>query len=175
MTTLETSIGKLKIKEGITKSQVKELIHFSNSDSLIQKFTTDQVRFKDVVTYNKRLKNKIRTYYTLSDDGGKLLGITWFGPKNMPDWFDKKPDYEGYIITFAIRLYDGARGIGIGHIFLSETLNLYLNSPQYKDHGGGKLWCLLEKSNKAAVRVYKKSGFRSYNKNEGDKILMLRH
>ena len=175
MTTLDTSIGKLKIKEGITKSQVKELIHYSNSDSLVQKFTTDQVRFKDIVTYENRLKNKIRTYYTLSDWRGKLLGIVWFGPKILPDWFEDNAGYVGYNITFAIRLYDGARGIGIGHVFLSETLNIYLNSPHYKDHGSGKLWGLLEKVNKAAIRVYQKSGFRSYDKDDSDKIIMLRH
>lgn len=161
-----------KISEGITLSQIQDLIYYSREDSLIKQTTTDSKRFKDKKTANLWLKN--RNVYTLSDEE-KLYGILWFGDKEMPD-ANYPADFnpKKYGITFGIRIYDKARGKGFSQKLYTEGIDLYKQTEDYKKILNKKIWLSTNANNYIAVSLYKKIGFKEITRDlKRGKILMV--
>ena len=61
-----------RVKKGITKDQIYQLIAYTKSDPQIQKFTGDLMRFRNKATFDSFAKGAI--IYTLQN-GEDLLGI----------------------------------------------------------------------------------------------------
>jgi ribosomal protein S18 acetylase RimI-like enzyme len=157
----------LKINEGITPSQIEELIIYSTSDELIRKTTTDTKRFKNLTTTKKWLL-KNRKIYTLVNNENRLMGIIWFGKKEMPNENNK------YNMTFSIRLYASARGKGLAKIFIKEAIEKYKTTIEYKENSEKRFWLITNSDNLAAIKTYKYFGFKEipYRK-EKNRIIMV--
>lgn len=156
----------LKIKEGIMPSQIRQLIKYSNFDELIIKTTSDRKRFSDQASVDKWLKKK-RVIYTLNDVENKLMGIIWFGKEVNPSK-DKK-----YNITFAIRLYEFARGKGYAKKFMTEAITKFKLTSEYKNRTGG-FWLITNSDNLPAIKAYEHFGFKKIPyENSESKVLMV--
>ncbi len=162
-----------KVIEGIGARQVEKIIVLSKSDTAIINYTTDATRFKDTNSFEKWRKKK-RTIYTLVDQDNNLLGIVWFGEKKFPKIerlykFDKDP----YGITFAIRLYGKARGVGLSNWFMKKVFDRFEASSEYKKAKRKGFWLETMKSNVPAVKTYKRFGFKKVGETDKDKIIMV--
>jgi RimJ/RimL family protein N-acetyltransferase len=151
------------IKSGISKNQINQLIEYSRSDPSIIEFTSDPVRFKNKESFNNWYQQG-RTIYTLIDKQNNLLGIIWFGQKTLPDL----PEYN---YTFAIRIYDRARGQGLSYQFMKFTFNdLFSKEKQITG-----FWLETSANNIAAIKTYKKFGFKPIDySDDQSKIYMTR-
>lgn len=164
----------LKVKEGITQRQIDELIHFSQTDPEITQTTSDQQRFSSRFEFDK-WRAKGRRIYVLGDIAGNLKGIIWFGQKEPPkrDGFTVKIKPERYNTTFAIRLYENARGKGLAFDFMFKAFVLDWFHWDKTDTG---IWLDVSESNTPAVKLYRKFGFRKVTvPDENGKIFMVWH
>lgn len=151
----------MEIKHGLSSKCVEQLIDYSNNDEEVKKFTSDAKRFKDIESYQEWLK-KGRQIYSLVDEGGNLMGITWFG-------------YEGDGFTLAIRTYARARHRGYSYDFLRETMNDFMKSETYERSESKDWWLETSIDNSSAINLYEKLGFvrAEMGKDEG-KIIFRR-
>jgi RimJ/RimL family protein N-acetyltransferase len=135
------------LKTGITEKQIDQLIQYTKSDLDVIKYTSDSKRFADQQSFNEWQKQG-RIIYTLTDKHENLLGIVWFGLKDLPG-------FPKYNYTFGIRLYDLARGKGLSLPFLTEAVNQLskLNLPITG------FWLETAIDNLAAQKTYIKFGF----------------
>jgi len=154
------------VQQGILDCQIDQLIEYSNTDSNIQKFTSDKTRFADKDTFHQWLL-KGRIIYTLIDKNKNLLGIIWFGPKNPPIKLDSK-----YNFTFSIRIYGLARGQGLSQEFTKITFkDLLKNQPKSQITG---FWLETSKDNFPAIHTYQKFGFKTVSSPDySNKIIMI--
>lgn len=154
------------VKKGITEKQIGQLIHFANTDPEVRKFTSDPERFRDRKAFEE-WKEKGRAIYTLTDKSGDLLGIVWFGKKELPaQKFTQEFNSRDYTITFGIRIYGKARGKGLARPFMLEAFKRF--SPKEG------VWLETSSENIAASRLYTKFGFQQVTEpDEGGKILMI--
>ena len=137
------------IQQGILDTQIDQLIEYSQKDSDIKKFTSDQTRFSDRQAF-AAWQQQGRIIYTLTDSCQNLLGIIWFGQKDPP--IDLKANF-----TFAIRIYGSARGQGLSQEFIKTTFNdLFKNQKNSYITG---FWLETSVDNFAAIRAYQKFGF----------------
>jgi ribosomal protein S18 acetylase RimI-like enzyme len=155
---------ELKITEGITPSQIQDLIGYSNNDELILQTTKDKSRFANEKTVKAWLA-KERKIYCLVNKTNKLLGIIWFGEEKMPT--------GAMGITFAIRIYADARGKGNAKPFMKEAFARFKNSPEYEKSESKIFWLETNSDNNAAIASYKSFGFKEVKfKNKFGRILM---
>jgi ribosomal protein S18 acetylase RimI-like enzyme len=151
------------IHQGISDTQISQLIEYSHTDSEIKKFTSDPVRFKDRNAFDQWLL-KGRVIYTLSDKDKNLLGIVKFGHKNPP--VDKTPAN----FTFAIRIYELARGQGLSSKFMKITFKDFFKNHQSPIITG--IWLETSCNNLAAINAYQKFGFKTVSQ-DGDSLIMV--
>jgi len=145
----------IKFQKGISEKQIGQLIEYSSTDELVGKFTHDRERFGSREAFGEWLK-KGRDIKVMTNDKGDLLGIFWYGFKEMP-LGDKN-----YDTTFAIRIYGEARGKGLGLDFMKKSL---------KERG---IWLKISDDNLAAKALYFKFGFRQVSEpDENNKIIMV--
>ena len=117
------------VHQGILDSQIDQLIEYSQTDSDIQKFTSDLTRFANKKSFYQ-WQQKGRIIYALSDTQKNLLGIIWFGHKEAP-LKDVTANF-----TFAIRIYGSARGQGLAQEFMKITFDDFLKNKD-KTHSTG--------------------------------------
>lgn len=135
----------MNIKEGLNDKEIEKIIEITKVDSLIQKFTHDSNRFKN--------KNEIREWkkdkkiYLLYDNEN-ICGIVWFSKR------DNKLA-KGYPFTFAIRVYEHARGKGVSEYFMEKVFRLF--DPKKEK----KYWLSTKVENKVAIHIYNKFGFKN--------------
>ena len=165
---------KLKVNKGISEKQIEELIGFSNKDPLILSTTQDSERFKDKKSFETWLQKK-RTIYVLTEKGGKLLGVIWFGLKTLPKDYNyiTSLDVNHYGITFAIRLYQDARGKGLSEPFINETFKKYKLTREFRETSAKGMWLETKIDNLPAIKAYEKFGFGLVSApNENGRIIM---
>lgn len=153
-----------KFKKGITAKQIDQLVQYSKTDPTIQKFTSDPVRFKDKKSAKQWLAGVIP--YTLSDQGGNLLGLTWFHKKLLPERkYTEKLDSTRFPLTFAIRIYGEARGKGYATEFMKKS---------FEDFKPGNVWAETSFDNFPTIKLSEKFGFRKVTEpDERGKIIMI--
>jgi len=145
---------------GLSEKNIKQLIGYANSDEVVQRFTSDARRFKDEESFENWLK-KGRKIYSLVDEYENLMGISWFGQ-------------EGDGFTLALRIYDGARGKGLGYGFLKETMNDFMLSDEYRSAANQEWWLETSKDNVAAIKIYEKLGFEAEKEGESPEKIIFR-
>ncbi len=165
----------LIISEELAPNQIVQLIKHSASDPLINRHTSDGARFKDKESYNK-WKEKKRNTYILTDASLNLLGFIWLGKSNLPAErsFTENINASDYGITFAIRVYEPARGKNVALRFMEDSVKRFKESDVYLGALKKGVWLEVSFDNKAAVRVYEKFGFKKITEpDEKRKILMV--
>ncbi len=155
---------KYKFKKGITDPQIDQLVEYSKTDPTIIKFTSDPIRFKDKITANQWLANVV--IYTLSDQDGNLVGITWFDPKALPKReFTVKINPADFPLTFAIRIYGEARGKGQSTDFMKKS---------FEDYKPGNVWIETSFDNIPTQKLAEKFGFKQVSDpDQRGKIIMI--
>lgn len=139
---------------GIDDAHIDFLVHTAHFDPLIISQTHDQKRFSSREVVEEWLK-KERIIYSLSPahtadvqpiEPGTLAGIAWFSKKKTPgtpfEW------------TFAVRLYESARGNGLSFPFMKRCFAEF-----WKLHPGEGVWLVTDSSNLLAQKLYEKFGF----------------
>jgi ribosomal protein S18 acetylase RimI-like enzyme len=158
-------LGVLTIYKGLAAKAKGQLLAFSQTDEAIKKFTADEQRFEDEKAF-LAWRRKGRVIYTLLDEKGDLKGIIWLGKKALDlSGFRliANIEPEKYSFTFAIRLYENARGKGLAVPFMQAVL---------ADFGQEKIWLETGRDNEAALKTYRHFGFRAIAENENQRILM---
>jgi ribosomal protein S18 acetylase RimI-like enzyme len=158
-------VKKLRIEKGLSAKALKQLLDFSRTDKVIRKYTTDPKRFKDEEAF-KIWQKQGRIIYSLVDEKSNLRGIIWFGKKaidakEFPSV--SKTDLEKYSFTFAIRLYENARGKGLAVPFMKAV---------FTDFGQKRVWLETGKDNLPALKTYKRFGFHALTENR-ERVLMV--
>lgn len=167
-------LGLLKVKTGITKLEVDELINYARTDENIKKYTSDNIRFKSRESYESWLK-KGRIIYTLSKLN-KLLGIAWLGEENLPKTkqFIENIRYDDFGLTFAVRIYGEARGKHLSGKFIKSVLDAFVKSADFSKFKKKGIWLHTTADNTAAVKAYQRIGFVLVTKpDEKNNILMV--
>lgn len=151
----------IKISEGLTDSQIFDLINYSNTDPLIIETTSDKNRFKDINSF-KIWVSKNRKIYALTDENEKLHGIIWFGYKKLPSNVKLPNGFKesNYRITVAIRIYKQLRGKGYANSFMTEALEKFKNTMIYKNSPAKGIWIITNSDNIPALKAYEKFGFK---------------
>lgn len=185
-----STLDSFKIKKGLSEKQINQLIGFSASDPDIGKFTSDSSRFKDRIGFDE-FSTHILAYYTLVDGADNLAGIIWFDDfphahviaRSEMTWQSRlnqdrdanaRDDKEVYGISFAIRLYGGARGKRLALPFTEKAMEDFKKSEEYKNHPHSKFWLSVSPKNERAVNLYRKLGFKDLELNqEYNKLLMI--
>lgn len=164
----------LYIKDEISDSQILELIHYANTDLLIQKFTSDPKRFKDRDAYNNWFA-KGKSIYILTDKSEALLGFLWLSKEAIPDQqFTQSFPKEKYGITAGLRMYGKARGKGLAFDFMKEAFAAFKLTEFYQSIERKGVWFETSFDNIPAVKLYEKFGFiKVTNPDEHGKILMI--
>lgn len=160
----------LFVKKGISESQIDQLIHFANTDPIVQKFTSDARRFKDRESFNQWKKPHTH-FYTLTDTDNNLMGLIWFESLPLPEYTPGEEhinvDPQDYTVTFAIRLYEKARGKGLSVQFTQAALLDFRTD----DIG---IWLATSPDNTPAIRSYENAGFRKIGlRTDGQKMIMI--
>jgi len=164
-----------RVYEGITDSQIDQLISYTQSDPLVSKFTSDRKRFlnRDMFTV---WREKKRSIYTLADQNGTLAGIMWFGRKEIsPSVVVHIPRKSAdYGITFAIRLYQNARGKHLAGKFMRFVFQAFKQTATYQTIPHNGIWVKTSVDNLPAVCAYRSLGFKEVSiPDEKEKIVMI--
>lgn len=170
------TLGQLKIYEGIDESLINQLINYANNDTLVKKFTSDAKRFKDIYSFNFWL-NKGRSVYVLTDDRESLAGVIWYGESEMPTdrEFISKINPKIYGVTFAIRVYDRARGKKLARQFMDKVFKAFMDSIKYNKIKNKGFWLETSEDNIPAIVLYERFGFSKVTKPDiNNKVLMIK-
>ncbi len=161
------------IKEGITKKQIQQLINYTNTDEIIQETTKDLERFRSIEHFTSWQK-KDRTVFVLTDVKDNLLGILWYGRKNLPNKKYLLPiNKDSYGVTFAVRIYKPARGKGLSKHFMDKAFDKYKNLLEYTQNPNKGIWLETTKNNLAAIRAYERFGFKVVSNPDTDNRIIM--
>ena len=142
-------------KSGLTDSQIAQLINYSATDPQIFQYTSDKTRFATRTDFDSWLDRRQPAIYTLSNKEGDLCGLIWF---------EKDDSLPGFEYTFAIRLYEKARGQGLSFDFMKQA---------FDDLKPQNVWLKCSADNLPAAATYKKFGFKQItDPDENGKIIM---
>lgn len=147
----------LIIQHDITDTQIDQLIQCTKSDPHIHQHTHDQMRFASRESFEDWRKKR-RDVFVLTNSSGDLLGLIWFSKKTIPDQIAS----EDFDTTFAIRLYEKARGQRLSYFFMKHA---------FEKRGVSKVWLSVKKANHIAINLYTKFGF-TKKKDLGESIVM---
>jgi ribosomal protein S18 acetylase RimI-like enzyme len=173
------NLGLLVVRSEITDKQIDQLITYANSDQEVILNTSDPTRFKDKQSFDK-WKEKGRSIYIMTDqvENGNLLGIIWFGKDHLPDknYPDNLTNDEKsrYGFTFAIRVYDKARGLRLSQKFMSAAFDSFKRTNLFRESQNNSIWLETSADNLAAVSAYTKFGFEQVaGPDEKGKVIMI--
>lgn len=148
-------------KTNIKRKQIQNLLDYSKNDPLIKKFTNDSIRFSSIKNFRTWKSDK--KIFTLVDEKETLLGIIWFSKKQK---FTKIP------FNFAVRIYPPIRGGGFAKYFMDTAFKRFRNTKMYRDSKYKGFWLSTKMSNKLAIKLYTKFGFRSFKSDLENKIMV---
>lgn len=151
----------------IASGYITQLVRFSKHDALVKKFTHDSERFKNINSFNQWHK-KGRIIYLLIDPKSRLSGIIWFGKSSINTPCEKLPH-----LTFAIRIYKPARGLGLSKKFFNIAHTDLLNTLKSSKSEYNGLWLSTNSENQIAIHLYKKLGFKELKKINTELIMTL--
>ncbi len=170
------------IQDGITQDQINQLIAYTQDkdDIGIAQNTSDWKcgagRFASKENFNNWLK-KGRSVFTLVSNTGKLVGIVWFGTEDIPtkgNTFIPDFDPKLYGITYAIRLYDEARGKGLAIPYTRAALTRFRSTQEYASTPNQGVWLETNADNVPAISAYEKLGCHKVSRTTANgRILMV--
>lgn len=164
----------LQITKKLTDSQIEQIIRHANEDIDVINNTHDGIRFSTVEAFRKWQQGK--ELYGMTGESNKLLGFIWFEKMKLPDneTFSAPVNPTDYGITFAIRLYDKARGQGLTRKFMDAAFSDLLRQPFYMNEEHKGIWLSTSHDNVPATKGYQHFGFKQISEpNKMGKIFML--
>ncbi len=147
----------------LTEDQARKMVEASTEPEMLERVPEDhERRFPDVEHALRWYKENDRIVYAL---GGRaaLAGFAWFTEKPFPR-SDITADH-----SYAIRLYEEARGKGLGKVVMAATHVDFRRASHYE----GPTWLSVDDTNTHAKRLYDKFGYTALE-SVGDRTLMLR-
>ncbi len=171
----DTTIPPFQLIEGITEKQITQLIEYSTTDPVVQKFSSDAKRFQNRTAFDTWLK-KGRSIYTLVNKSGDLVGIVWIGKSAFPKCKflpeQNSLQTKNYPFTFAIRLYGEARGKGLAKTVTKTALSKFAQTKEYQMTGSG-FWLEVSHDNTAAIKTYQSLFIQVSDPDEKRKVVMV--
>lgn len=153
------------IAEGWSDSLANELVVNSRQPHIMDERTgvpnDARKRFSDRDSAQKWYEKKNPSIYALRHENGELAGVIWFDGNERTE-IDAQ-------YTFAIRMYESARGQGLALPFMQETHRRFLES-----HDTRGIWLETDETNEAALHLYRKFGYEDAGM-EYDRIRMVYH
>jgi len=143
----------------------------NNADLHLRDMTSDLDRFSS----SERIAEwrRARKVLCLLDRSASLIGIVWVGAKPLPrrnDYVDPRLMHrERAWTTFAIRLYDDARGKGLSFDFAEHALGILL-----ADQRSQSLWYQTRADNLAARSLGERMGFFEASGEAGGTVVGVR-
>lgn len=164
----------LRVKTGISEREIVQLLKYSYTDKEVLRFTSDLKRFAGRKAFDEWFSQG-RIVYTLVDRKNNLLGIAWFGEKTLPEEkFSEPIDTENYGITFAIRIYEEARGKSLAKKFMTEAFLRFFETENYRKIKKNGIWLQTSIDNIPALKTYLGFGFRQVSPpDKNNKIIMV--
>lgn len=170
--TLGTMEGKdgtiFNVIVGLTKAHADELKQkaLDDNDALLQNNTSDRRRFGEG-SYEAWFK-KDRTPFALTDAGGHLAALVYFGPEEPPAELQIQNALQWD--TIGLRSYEPYRGKGIMSPFVAIAFDLYRAM-----RPGRSFWLVTNADNAPVVHIFKKLGFqdRGLQEKTGRQLMAL--
>ncbi len=155
--TLQTEDGqeKLQIVTNWTQEQQQQIIELTKRDSQVCKLTDDPDRFADQETLTQWLASRDRSTYAVLDLENQVVGSVWVTLKQC----ENSAIPEEFGCTFAIRLYEKARGAGLAVPVLHIVITHFINGQMYKESQHPGFWLRIKMGNEPAYRTYSRFGF----------------
>jgi len=152
-----TDRSDLSMYAGINSWYRDQLISKSNEPHILRHTPKDaESRFTDAGAFEIWYE-KGRKLFLLASGSGDLGGIVWFGQEEPPEYLAGTTAANH---TFAIRLYEGYHGQGLGKPFMRSALACYMNGLGRQElEGFGGIWLETCDDNDAAMALYPKFGF----------------
>ena len=145
------------IEQGWSDDSARDIVEASREET-IRTFTPNDAerRFRDTATAQEWYDNpdKLPIVYTLRDRVNRDLGgIAWFSRQRH-----EAVDPSCHT-TFAIRLYDAARGHGVSYPFAEAVHDDFTSL--HTCEGTPGIWLETSRDNPADLRLYEKLGYRT--------------
>ncbi len=162
-------LGDFRIEQGWSNELATKLVEASREPAIQERTPKDaKERFRDVeAAWRWHDEPEIGPIvYPLWDNvEQKLGGVAWFSYKSHEEL---GPEHQA---TFAIRLYESARGKKLSYPFASSVHEDFTSLPIAKHTSG--TWLETDTDNAPALTTYKKLGYETL-KIVGDRELMVR-
>ena len=152
----------------ITRLNQKQIIEYSQKDPLVKKFTHDHTRFKDLSSINRWYQKGKRVYFLIRPRN-KLVGLIWFGKSKL-----NRSDLKAPNFTFAIRIYQPARGLGLSEKFFTVAYKDFLKKVGSENLKYKGLWLKTNRKNRVALHLYQKLRFKVLRKTNEELFMVLR-
>lgn len=156
----ELAAKDMRLYRGWGYTVLKDLVHKSREEQIL-KFTPNDAarRFSDVEAAESWCRDDGRTLYTLYDHNIDLAGIIWYSHSPKPEL---DADY-----TFAIRMYDIARGRKLAQGFMNAV-----HSDWSWRNRRENVWLETDTDNATARHLYEQFGYEQVDETDG-RVTML--
>jgi hypothetical protein len=153
--------------QGLSQIHQQQLLNFSQTDPLITQNTGDQLRFASALKLNEWLNGQ-RIIYALTpqNDPNELSGLIWFSQEDLPVEIDNPAAKDAHW-TFAIRLYERARGNRLSIPFMTKTFSDF-----WQKNPNEIVWLSTNASNQISQKIYTQFGFQQLS-TKGDKLFYV--
>ena len=148
--------------QSLNEQHQQAIIDAANHDQLIIDNTSDATRFASPEKFAEWLTTKPISYaLTPKDSPNVLSGLIWFVKLALPDEVTDEMTQQtagktklNTDWTFAIRLYEHARGQRLSYPFMTKVFEYF-----WRDHPHQAVWLSTAADNAVAKKIYSKFGF----------------
>lgn len=140
---------------GLNNHHQQAVIEATKHDQMIINNTGDAERFSSLEKLTDWLSGN-RLFYILTpkEKPNELAGLIWFSAEDLREelanQLEAKTDW-----TFAIRLYEQARGQHLSTPFMQQAFKYF-----WQDHPEQPVWLSTQADNELAKKIYQKYGFK---------------
>jgi hypothetical protein len=146
--------NQFSLWRGFNEHHQQAIVDSANHDQLIIENTGDAKRFNTAENFQKWLKTEPIIYVlTPKDKPNELSGLIWFVKLDLPEKVAKKLDQPADW-TFAIRLYQQARGQRLSVPFMKEVLQRF-----WQQQPNRAVWLSTQAGNVIAQKIYGQAGW----------------
>lgn len=154
-----------RVYEGWSDTLAQSVVKHSTEDTIKRSTPGDHLeRFTDLDTARQWHENGPKRYIYGMFHAAGLAGLIWYGNHTL-----RGSEMIGADWTFAIRLYDDARGHGLSRPFMLATEQDF----RIQSDSNANIWLMTDESNRTAQHLYEKVGY-SRVATDRDRVLMVK-